>query len=212
MDALAHRLSLLSFGVIGLIIVIGVYQGKPLLEMFTVGVSLAVAAIPEGLPIVTTVTLALGVLRMSRKKAIVKRLASVEALGGLGVVGVDKTGMYNFLSFFSIIFGVHFGTILRDVNVERNARRRDIYTLYLHFHCTPFFLSLTFPATSNIEMSGSRHPSKQCCLILHFYLSRRNGVDRPEYGCGYYESRFRVWYRCWSRKCERMEKDLRKAF
>ncbi|KAI6043477.1 hypothetical protein EDC04DRAFT_708816 [Pisolithus marmoratus] len=92
MDELAKKLSMLSFGIIGVICLIGMWQQRPWLDMFTIGVSLAVAAIPEGLPIVTTVTLALGVLRMARRKAIVKRLHSVEALGSVSVICSDKTG------------------------------------------------------------------------------------------------------------------------
>jgi magnesium-transporting ATPase (P-type) len=108
MDELAKKLSIISFGIIGVICVIGLWQQRPWLDMFTIGgrwfyqyhltllklhaVSLAVAAIPEGLPIVTTVTLALGVLRMSKRKAIVKKLHSVEALGSVSVICSDKTG------------------------------------------------------------------------------------------------------------------------
>ncbi|KAI9843829.1 MAG: ATPase, P-type (transporting), HAD super, sub IC [Sclerophora amabilis] len=92
MDRLGQELSYMSFVVIFLIMMVGIWQGRKILEMFTIGVSLAVAAIPEGLPIIVTVTLALGVLRMARQGAIVRRLPSVETLGSVNVVCSDKTG------------------------------------------------------------------------------------------------------------------------
>lgn len=92
MDKLGKDLSLCSFVVIGFICLIGVLQGRSWLDMFQISVSLAVAAIPEGLPIIVTVTLALGVLRMAKRKAIVRRLPSVETLGSVNVICTDKTG------------------------------------------------------------------------------------------------------------------------
>lgn len=92
MDKLGKDLSIFSFIVIGIICLLGIVQGRGWLDMFQISVSLAVAAIPEGLPIIVTVTLALGVLRMARRKAIVRRLPSVETLGSVNVICSDKTG------------------------------------------------------------------------------------------------------------------------
>jgi len=92
MDTLGKHLSCISFAIIGIIMLAGWMQGKPLLDMFNIGVSLAVAAIPEGLPIVVTVTLALGVTRMAKRNAIVKKIPTVETLGCVNVICSDKTG------------------------------------------------------------------------------------------------------------------------
>jgi len=92
MEELGRYLVLACLAVSGLVVWAGVLRGEPIYEMFLAGVSLAVAAIPEGLPAVVTVLLALGVQRMIRRRVIVRKLPAVETLGCATVICSDKTG------------------------------------------------------------------------------------------------------------------------
>lgn len=92
LDKLGKVLAIISLVVCGIIFVIGLCYGRGLMAMFMTAVSLAVAAIPEGLPAVSTVVLALGVQRLAKQNAIVRNLPSVETLGSTTVICSDKTG------------------------------------------------------------------------------------------------------------------------
>jgi P-type Ca2+ transporter type 2C len=82
----------ICLGIIALLFALGLLRKTPFLELFLTSISLAVAAVPEGLPAVVTISLALGVQRMSRRNALIRKLAAVETLGSAEVICTDKTG------------------------------------------------------------------------------------------------------------------------
>jgi len=92
MAEISKTLSLICLGVCAVMFGVGLLQHKDVLEMFMTAVSLAVAAIPEGLPAIVTIVLAMGVQRMVKRNAIVKKLPAVETLGCASVICSDKTG------------------------------------------------------------------------------------------------------------------------
>ncbi|SHE88689.1 Ca2+-transporting ATPase [Fodinibius roseus] len=92
LDRLGYRLILLTLAITAFISVSGVLSGKEMFLMIQTGIALAVAAIPEGLPIVATIALAKGMRIMARKNALINRLSSVETLGATEIIFSDKTG------------------------------------------------------------------------------------------------------------------------
>ena len=92
LSLMGNQLVGISGAVCGLVFVIGLLRGQGFLEMFKMSISLAVAAVPEGLPAVATTTLALGIKNMGRQHVLIRRLDAVETLGAVQTMCFDKTG------------------------------------------------------------------------------------------------------------------------
>lgn len=92
LDRVGHILARAALAVVALIVVLGVARGQSFWEMVIFGIALAVAVVPEALPAVVTISLALGAQRMVKRNSLVRRLSAVETLGSVSVIASDKTG------------------------------------------------------------------------------------------------------------------------
>ncbi len=92
LDRVGHVLARSAFVIVALIVAIGLLRGQPIVEMLLFGIALAVAVVPEALPAVVTISLAIGVQRMVKRHALVRKLPAVETLASTSVICTDKTG------------------------------------------------------------------------------------------------------------------------
>lgn len=92
LDKVGHALARAAFIIVAVIVGVGLFRGQPLIDMIIFGIALAVAVVPEALPAVVTISLAIGVQRMVKRNALVRRLPAVETLGSTTVICSDKTG------------------------------------------------------------------------------------------------------------------------
>lgn len=169
-------------GVCSIVTITGILKGEDAYEMFLVGVSLAVAAIPEGLPAIVTVSLALGIQRMMKKNALVRKLPAVETLGCTNVICSDKTGtltqnkmtvkkIYMFDKFYEVS-GDGYDTkgeiLLNNKKVNYNANVNLRYLL----ECCVLCNNSTISQNNNYKYLGD--PTEIALLVL----GSKGGIER----------------------------------
>jgi len=127
LNRLGRSLIWITLTLAGAVTVLGIIRGKEVLLMVESGVALAVAAIPEGLPIVATVALARGMLRMAKRNALINRLASVETLGATNIICTDKTGTLteNKMTVSEVVYPSHKIQIKKNKRPEKAQFLRD---------------------------------------------------------------------------------------
>jgi len=176
LDRLAKRLAIVAAGLVGVLFVLELLRGQSLTHVIMESIALAVAAMPEGLPAVVTVTLALGMRRMARHRAIVKRLASVETLGCTTVICTDKTGTLtvNQMTAREIVYqGAHFSVTGEGYLAEGEIRTVSGAGKLPDF--APLFLPIVLCNDSKIKEGQVIGDPMEGALLV---LAAKGGVDR----------------------------------
>lgn len=176
LEQLGRVLVLVCLSVVLVVFFTGVWQGASAYTMFLTAVSLAVAAIPEGLPAVVTIALAIGVQRMIRRRAIVRRLPAVETLGCATVICSDKTGTLtkNEMTVIGLV-GLHGGLKVGGSGYEPKGE----------FFSQPEGEAAVKQPTSAVRpIDPGRHPDWHMALLIsalcnHAVIRRENGKIKP---------------------------------
>ncbi len=176
LEELGKRLAGIAGGVVALFVVGGVLRADPLVEVVLTAIALAVAAIPEGLPVVVTVTLALGLHRMARQRAVVKRLAAVETLGCTTVVCSDKTGTMtvNQMTARALFYqGQRFTVTGEGYRPEGEIRPDDTAAAPLRYE--PLLVPLALCNNSQVRAAAVIGDPTEAALLV---LAAKGGIER----------------------------------
>ncbi len=123
LEKLGKQIGIIILAICAIVFILGVFEGNPILEMFLTAVSLAVAAVPEGLPAVVTIVLALGVYNMVKRNAIIRKLQAVEALGSVNVICSDKTGTLTKNEMTVVKYYFHPQVFIESDQIRMNTRK-----------------------------------------------------------------------------------------
>jgi Ca2+-transporting ATPase len=160
-----RRLALIVLGICAVIFLLGLLRGEPVVLMFLTAVSLAVAAIPEALPAVITVSLALGARKMSRANALVRRLPAVETLGSVTYICADKTGTLT-------------ENRMRVDFIEAGGERHEAIGVDSK-HDEPL-LGMALALNNNVEFNEADAASGEPTELALYEFAQRCGFDRQQ--------------------------------
>ena len=165
---LGKYLGIIALAVCAVIFIIGLIDNMDVIDIFMVSVSLAVSAIPEGLPAIVTIVLAIGVQRMAKKNAIIRRLPAVETLGSASIICSDKTGTLT-LNRMTLLSACCDGKQTEDISAENSE---DIKKLLIYG-------TLCCDGSVVFSDSGEQHlgdPTETSIIVA----AHKNGFDKNE--------------------------------
>ena len=172
LERLGRTLGLVTLGIAALTTLTGVLAGRGLFLMIETGIALAVAAVPEGLPIVATLALARGVWRMARRNALVNRLSSVETLGAVTLVATDKTGTLTENRMTLTRLAVEEGDLPPEAEAPEARRALEIAVL-----CNNAHAAAGDPMELALLAAGERAGLDRAELLRQFPREREEAFD-----------------------------------